>query len=56
MKEMVQDYQKRLILEALEQTDGVQKDAARLLDVKPTTLNEMIKRYGIRDEVRERVS
>ena len=26
---------------------GVQKRAAELLQVKPTTLNEMIKRYGI---------
>ncbi len=54
LKEMVGEFQKRLILRALEQTDWVQKDAASLLDVKPTTLNEMIKRYGIREVVRER--
>ena len=48
LKEMVGEFQKRLILRALEQSDWVQKDAAALLDVKPTTLNEMIKRYGIR--------
>jgi transcriptional regulator with GAF, ATPase, and Fis domain len=28
----------------------VQKEAAKLLDVKPTTLNEMIKRHGIKEE------
>ena len=54
LKEMVSEFQKRLIVRALEQTDWVQKDAAGLLDVKPTTLNEMIKRYGIREVVKER--
>ncbi|MFQ5743845.1 MAG: hypothetical protein ACE5HV_09690 [Acidobacteriota bacterium] len=34
----------------------IQKDAAKLLDVKPTTLNEMIKRYGIREEFKEKAS
>ena len=29
-------------------TGGVQKRAAELLHIKPTTLNEMIKRYEIR--------
>jgi len=28
----------------------VQKEAAKLLDVKPTTLNEMIKRHGIKEQ------
>jgi len=55
LKEMVSEFQKRLIIRALDQSDWVQKDAAELLDVKPTTLNEMIKRYGIRDEIKERV-
>lgn len=54
LKDMVSEFQKRLILRALEQCEWVQKDAAELLDVKPTTLNEMIKRYGIREVVRER--
>ncbi|HVQ31412.1 MAG TPA: helix-turn-helix domain-containing protein [Vicinamibacteria bacterium] len=31
----------------LESTGGVQKEAARLLGLKPTTLNEMIKRHSI---------
>ena len=33
---------------ALEAAGGVQKRAAELLHIKPTTLNEMIKRYDIR--------
>lgn len=36
-----------LITRALEAAGGVQKRAAELLQVKPTTFNEMIKRYGI---------
>ena len=50
MKDVVQEFQKQLIVDALRQTGGVQKEAARLLDVKPTTLNEMIKRHGITTE------
>jgi DNA-binding NtrC family response regulator len=53
LRGMVEEFEKRLILRALEQTDWVQKEAAALLDVKPTTLNEKIKRYGIRDAVKE---
>jgi len=53
LKEMVSEFQKRLIIRALEASGWVQKDAAELLGVKPTTLNEMIKRYGIREVVRE---
>lgn len=56
MKDVVQEFQKQLIIDALRKADWVQKDAARLLDVKPTTLNEMIKRYGIRQEVKQKVS
>jgi two-component system, NtrC family, response regulator PilR len=47
-KEKVDQYRKLLILDALEKADGIQKEAARLLRIKPTTLNEMIKRYRIR--------
>jgi DNA-binding transcriptional regulator YdaS (Cro superfamily) len=36
-----------LIESALHEAGGVQKRAAELLRVKPTTLNEMIKRYAI---------
>jgi two-component system response regulator PilR (NtrC family) len=47
-KDVVTDFEKRLIESTLEAADGVQKRAAELLHVKPTTLNEMIKRYDIR--------
>jgi DNA-binding NtrC family response regulator len=47
LKEQTQQLQKKWILEALRKTSGVQKDAAQLLGVKPTTLNEMIKRLSI---------
>ena len=50
MKSVVTDFQKQLIVDALRKTHWVQKEAAKLLDLKPTTLNEMIKRYGLREE------
>jgi two-component system response regulator PilR (NtrC family) len=50
MKTVVQDFQKQLIVDALRKTRWIQKEAAKLLDLKPTTLNEMIKRHGIREE------
>ena len=42
------DFERRLIETTLEAAGGVQKRAAELLHIKPTTLNEMIKRYDIR--------
>jgi DNA-binding NtrC family response regulator len=47
-KDVTSDFEKRLIESTLEAAGGVQKRAAELLHVKPTTLNEMIKRYDIR--------
>src|SRR5205085_1538905 len=41
-------FQRSLIESALEAAGGVQKRAAELLQIKPTTLNEMIKRHDIR--------
>lgn len=46
-KERNRYYQKKIILTALKKTKGVQRKAARMLGVKPTTLNEMIKRLEI---------
>jgi len=43
----VADYERRLIETALRQAAGVQKQAAKLLGLKPTTLNEKIKRLSI---------
>jgi transcriptional regulator with PAS, ATPase and Fis domain len=47
LKEGLQTFQKKAIIAALKQSKGVQKNAASLLGVKPTTLNEMIKRLNI---------
>ncbi|MEM9554155.1 MAG: sigma-54 dependent transcriptional regulator [Acidobacteriota bacterium] len=46
-KEAVSDYERALIISALQRTTGVQKRAAELLKVKPTTLHEMMKRLGV---------
>ena len=46
-RKIIEEMETRLILRALEVSEGVQKRAAELLQIKPTTLNEMIKRYGI---------
>jgi hypothetical protein len=54
-KEVITDFEKRLIESTLEAAGGVQKRAAELLHIKPTTLNEMIKRYEIRPR-RKRVA
>jgi len=52
-KDVISDFEKRLIESTLEAAGGVQKRAAELLHIKPTTLNEMIKRYDIRPRRRK---
>ena len=47
LRDVIASFERRLIESTLESTGGVQKDAARLLGLKPTTLNEMIKRHNI---------
>jgi two-component system response regulator PilR (NtrC family) len=47
LKEKTFEFQKKLITQALKKAGGVQKQAAQLLGLKPTTLNEMIKRLKI---------
>ena len=46
-KKVIADLEKRLIESTLEVAGGVQKRAAALLGIKPTTLNAMIKRHDI---------
>lgn len=46
-KDVITNVERRLIESTLEATGGVQKRAAELLKIKPTTLNEMIKRHEI---------
>jgi DNA-binding NtrC family response regulator len=47
LQEQVQRYEIELIRNALQRTRGNQRRAAKLLNVKVTTLNCKIKRYGI---------
>ncbi|MCJ7589277.1 MAG: sigma-54 dependent transcriptional regulator [Candidatus Aminicenantes bacterium] len=47
LHEQLQEYQKKVILATLKKTKGVQNKAAQILGLKPTTLNEMIKRLKI---------
>ena len=47
LRDVIASFERRLIESTLDTTGGVQKEAARLLGLKPTTLNEMIKRYNI---------
>jgi two-component system response regulator PilR (NtrC family) len=47
-KDVITGFEKRIIESTLEAAGGIQKRAAELLHIKPTTLNEMIKRYDIR--------
>ncbi len=49
-KEAVSEYERQLIIRALQASHGVQKRAAELLQVKPTTLHEMMKRLNISSE------
>ena len=47
LDEEVKKFEIHLIERALEKTGGSQRQAARLLKLKHTTLNAKIKRYGI---------
>ncbi|MFZ2492273.1 MAG: sigma-54 dependent transcriptional regulator [Thermoanaerobaculia bacterium] len=47
LKDAVSQYERSMILQSLELANGVQKKAAELLQVKPSTLNEMMKRLGL---------
>jgi len=51
-RESVAEYQEYLIREALSRSDGVQRRAARMLKLSPTTLNEMIHRLGIEPDAK----
>jgi two-component system response regulator PilR (NtrC family) len=47
----VSSYERQLVIAALQNAGGVQKRAAEILQIKPTTLHEMMKRLGISAEV-----
>jgi DNA-binding NtrC family response regulator len=48
LKKLVEDYERRLIEEALERAQGNQRRAAAELGCLPTTLNEKMRRLGMR--------
>ncbi|MCL4837885.1 MAG: sigma-54 dependent transcriptional regulator [Thermoanaerobaculia bacterium] len=50
LRDAVTTYERKLIVRALHAAGGVQKRAAELLRVKPTTLHEMMKRLQIPPE------
>ncbi|MGE0392294.1 MAG: sigma 54-interacting transcriptional regulator, partial [Vicinamibacterales bacterium] len=52
LKDAVTNLERRLIETTLAAAGGVQKRAAEMLRVKPTTLNEMMKRHDIRPKRR----
>jgi two-component system C4-dicarboxylate transport response regulator DctD len=47
LKQMLDEYERGLIREALERAGGNQRRAAAALDLLPTTLHEKMKRLGI---------
>jgi DNA-binding NtrC family response regulator len=49
-KDAISQYERQIIIRALQSCGGVQKRAAELLQVKPTTLHEMMKRLSISSE------
>ena len=49
LADAVKDYENRLILSALEESDGVKAKAARILNIKRTTLVEKIKKNKMFD-------
>lgn len=46
-KQLINDFEKQLIIEAMRQTGGNKKEAARLLNLKRTTLLEKIKKKDL---------
>jgi DNA-binding NtrC family response regulator len=47
LRTLVREFERRLILHALEQHHGHQRRAAASLGIRPTTLHEKMKRLGI---------
>ena len=48
LRQLVEEYERRLILAALERANGNQRRAAAQLGCLPTTLNEKLRRLGLR--------
>jgi DNA-binding NtrC family response regulator len=48
LQEQVRQYERNLIVDALTAAGGHQRRAAAALGIRPTTLNEKMKRLGLR--------
>jgi DNA-binding NtrC family response regulator len=48
LKSLVRDYERGLIVAALEATRGHQRRAAAILGVSPSSLHEKMRRLGVR--------
>jgi DNA-binding NtrC family response regulator len=48
LKQRMNDYERALILAALQATGGNQRRAAAVLGILPSTLSEKLKRLGLR--------
>ena len=48
LKEIMKDIEKTLLVRILTRFNGNQKEAAKFLETRSTTLNEKVKRYNIR--------
>ena len=55
LKDIVQEYEKRLLLMALELANGNQRRVAASLGLLPSTLSEKMKRLGLRSARAEMV-
>jgi len=49
LKDLVEEYEKKIILNALKQTNGDKSEAAKLLDISIRTLYYKMERYGIEE-------
>jgi DNA-binding NtrC family response regulator len=56
LKKMLEEYERTLILDALARAGGNQRRAAAALGCLPTTLNEKMRRLGLREVDREQVA
>ncbi len=46
-KKAMEEYQKKIIKEALDKAEGIQRRAAKILKIKPSTLNILVKKLKI---------
>lgn len=48
LKNFLNDIEIRLIIFSLMETNGNQREAAKILGIKPTTLNEKMKKHNVK--------